>query len=166
MDNKIDKYSSSTLQSKNDLFLFETKKNDILTYFKRIIKMILDVFKIDTSFLGLDDVIGLTYYTVNINENLPAGTDLDYIMVTGTTDPFKMNQFNVMSGESVTIDFVTYDPAVRDSLRVTWDPGNPGGTYRNVWTAKLNRSTGKVYYTTTFMIDNITSTTNINVSLG
>ena len=144
----------------------EKKKADILSYLKRILKMILDVFKIDTSFLGLDDVIGLTYYTVNINENLPAGTDLDYIMVTGTTDPFKMNQFNVMSGESVTIDFVTYDPAVRDSLRVTWDPGNPGGTYRNVWTAKLNRSTGKVYYTTTFMIDNITSTTNINVSLG
>ena len=29
LDNKLDKYSSSTLQSKNDLFLFETKKNDI-----------------------------------------------------------------------------------------------------------------------------------------
>ena len=29
LDNKLDKYSSSTLQSKNDFFLFETKRNDI-----------------------------------------------------------------------------------------------------------------------------------------
>ena len=144
----------------------EKKKADILTYLKRILKMILDVFHIDTSFLGLDDVVGLAYYTVNINENVPAGTDLDYIMITGTTDPFKMNQFNVMSGESVTIDFVTYDESVKDRLKVTWDPGNTGGVYSNVWTAKLNRATGKVYYTTTFMIDNIRSTTNVNITLN
>ncbi len=144
----------------------EKKKADILTYLKRILKMILDVFHIDTSFLGLDDVVSLAYYTVNINENVPAGTDLDYIMITGTTDPFKMNQFNVMSGESVTIDFVTYDESVKDRLKVTWDPGNTGGVYSNVWTAKLNRATGKVYYTTTFMIDNIRSTTNVNITLN
>ena len=29
MENKLDKYSNSTLQSKNDFFLFETKKNEI-----------------------------------------------------------------------------------------------------------------------------------------
>ncbi len=102
---------------------------------------------------------------MNISENVPAGTDLDYIMVTGTTDPFKMNQFNVMSGESVTIDFVTYDESVRDRLFVTWDPGNTGGTYSNTWKANLNRATGKVYWSTTFMIDNISSTTNVSISL-
>ena len=143
----------------------EKKKADILSYLKRILKMILDVFHIDTSFLGVDSPINLTYYTVNINENLPAGTDLDYIMVTGTTDPFKMDQFNVMGGESVTIDFVTYDESVKDRLVVTWDPGNTGGTYGNVWKANLNRATGKVYWSTTFMIDNINSTTNVSISL-
>ncbi len=143
----------------------EKKKADVLSYLKRILKMILDIFHIDTSFLGLDSPISLTYYTVNISENVPAGTDLDYIMVTGTTDPFKMNQFNVMSGESVTIDFVTYDESVKDRLFVTWDPGNTGGTYSNTWKANLNRATGKVYWSTTFMIDNISSTTNVGISL-
>lgn len=145
----------------------EQKKANILTYLKRILKMILDVFKIDTSFLGLDDVVGLTYYTVNINENVPAGTDLDYIMITGTTDPFKMNQFNVMSGESVTIDFVTYDENVKNKLKVTWNIGDRSVTsYNNTWTANLNRATGKVYYSTTFMIDNINAATNVNISVN
>jgi hypothetical protein len=145
----------------------EQKKADILTYLKRILKMILDVFKIDTSFLGLDDVIGLTYYRVNIHENVPAGTDLDYLMITGTTDPFKMNEFNVMSGDSVTIDFVTYDPNVRDRLRVTWKIGDREvAAYSNVWTAKLNRSTGQTYWSTTFMIDNINANADVNISLA
>lgn len=143
----------------------EAKKADILTYLKRILKMILDVFHIDTSFLGLD-VINLNYYTVNIDDGGISTDTLDYTMITGTTDPFKMNQFNVMGGEGVTIEFVTYDETVPDRLRVTWDPGNTGGTYSNVWTAKLNRSTGKTYYTTTFMIDNINATTNVAIRLA
>lgn len=157
----------------------ETKKNDILTYFKRIIKMILDVFHIDTSFLGLEEVINLNYYTVNINENINYGrygatTEvqkdklLNYTLVTGTSndDPFRMEQFNVMGGESVTVEVVTYSPEARDNLRVSWDPGNPNGGYSNVWTAKRNRATGETYYTTTFMIDNINATTNVNITLN
>ena len=157
----------------------ENKKADILTYFKRIIKMILDVFHIDTSFLGLD-VINLSYYTVNIDDSGIGGADLDYTMVTGTEDPFKMNQFNVMAGESVTIEFVTYDSSIASTrdiygnvegahdqrLRVTWTGGNEGGTYRNVWTAHRNRATGRTYYTTTFMIDNITATTNVTIRVN
>ena len=154
----------------------ENKKADLLTYFKRIIKMILDVFGIDTSFLGLE-VINLNYYTVNITENIDyagfgATTQdqkeklLNYTMVTGTTDPFKMDQFNVMGGEGVTIEFVTYNPDVKDKLVVTWDPGNTGGSYRNVWTARRNRTTGQTYYTTTFMIDNINTTTNVSIRLA
>ena len=154
----------------------ENKKADILTYFKRIIKMILDVFHIDTSFVGLD-VIDLSYYTVNIDDSGIGTADLDYTMVTGTVDPFKMTQFNVMAGESVTIEFVTYDesivrysdiygaPGHDQRLRVTWTGGNEGGTYGNVWIAHINRATGKTYYTTTFMIDNITATTNVTVSV-
>ena len=142
----------------------ENKKADILTTLKRILKMILDVFGIDTSFLGLES-FDLNYYTVNINENVPAGTDLDYIIITGTTDPFKMNQFNVMGGESVTIDFVTYDENVKNRLKVTWTVGDRTVTgYHNTWTANLNRATGKVYYSTTFMIDNINATTNVNIT--
>ena len=157
----------------------ETKKNDILTYFKRIIKMILDVFHIDTSFLGLDEVINLNYYTVNINESinyekygavtqLQKDKLLNYTLVTGTSndDPFRMEQFNVMGGESVTVEIVTYDEAARDNLRISWDPGNPNGGYANVWTAKRNRATGETYYTTTFMIDNITATTNVSITLN
>ncbi len=156
----------------------ENKKADILTYFKRIIKMILDVFHIDTSFLGLD-VVDLSYYTVNIDDRGVGSADLDYTMVTGTVDPFKMTQFNVMAGESVTIEFVTYDESIASTidiygnidgahaqrLRVTWTGGNESGTYRNVWIAHLNRATGKTYYTTTFMIDNIRATTNVTVSV-
>ena len=154
----------------------EEKKADILSYFKRIIKMILDVFHIDTSFLGLD-VVNLTYYTVNINENFDYNAikpyaqyanekALDYTMVTGTTDTFKMNQFNVMAGEGVTIEFVTYLESVKDHLVVSWDPGNTGATYSNVWTAHRNRATGETYYTTTFMIDNIQSGVNVNISVN
>ena len=143
----------------------ENKKADILTYLKRILKMILDVFKIDTSFLGLES-FDLSYYTVTINENVPAGTDLDYIIITGTTDPFKMSQFNVMGGESVTIDFVTYDENVKNNLKVTWNVGGRTVTgYANTWTTSLNRATGKVYYSTTYMIDNINAATNVNITL-
>ncbi len=144
----------------------ETKKATVLTYLKRILKMILDVFHIDTSFLGLDEVIGLTYYSVNVNNNVPADADLDYFMVTGVEDPFKMDMFNVMSGEGVTIEFKTYDVNVKDRLVVTWSIGDRTVTgYANTWTAVLNQSTGKTYYKTTFMIDNINANTNVNISL-
>ncbi len=143
----------------------ENKKADILTYFKRIIKMILDVFHIDTSFLGLSDVINLSYYTVNIDDSGLAGTDFDYVLVTGTEDAFKMNQFNVMGGASVTIELVTYNPDLCNRLKVTWEPGNPNGTYGNVWTASLNRANNKVYYSTTFMIDNIKENTNVRLTI-
>ena len=176
----------------------EQKKATALDWIKRILKMILDILGIDTGFLGID-VIDLDYYTVyiddsNLYEKNDDGTyrldehnnkilkdgvkDIDYMLLTGVEDEFRMEQFNVMGGDSVTIEFVTYDPSVvrysdiygtgddTQKLHVTWTTGGVTyDNYQNVWTAKLNRSTGKTYYVTTFIVDNIKDTTTISTSL-
>lgn len=158
------------------------KTANVLTILKKILKMILDLFGIDTGFLGLD-IIDFNYYTVNIDDSGLGDADISYMLITGVEDEFNMNQFNVMSGDSVTIQFVTYDSSLvrlsdiygpladapegynEQKLEVSWDPGNANGTYNNVWTARLNPSTGKTYYTTTFIIDNITAATNVSIGM-
>ncbi|MCH5198942.1 MAG: hypothetical protein J1E34_08560 [Oscillospiraceae bacterium] len=160
----------------------QAKTANVMNIIKRLLKMILDAFGIDTSFLGID-IIDFNYYTVNIDDSGLGDADISYMILTGANDEFIMDQFNVMGGDSVTIRFVTYDVSLvrlsdiygpmadapagynDQKLKLSWTPGNADGFYKNVWTAQINRSTGKTYYTTTFVIDNIKANTGVTIAV-
>ena len=157
------------------------KKADILTYLKRILKMILDALHIDSSFLGLTEMVA--YRDVHFDDSAFNGVDADYILLSGVFDEFKptlqddqgRGYFTVMNGESVTVristrrdsGLVTVDPntgKTSSSLGVHWKVGDRETTsYSNNWSASYDVSTGYVYYSTTFIVDNVNAETFITL---
>lgn len=142
------------------------QKQNILTYLKRLLKMILDIFKIDSSFLGLVDMVA--YYDVNIDDSALEGVDADYILLSGIFDEFRMNYFTVMNGESVTIRLTTKNKDLTNSLGVKWkvDGRDEVTEYSTNWVASYDTSTGYVYYSATFVVDSINAPTNITIVNG
>ena len=153
------------------------QKADIFTYLKRFLKMILDALHIDSSFLGLTELVA--YYDVLFDDSAmadaPEGTD--YSLLSGIFDEFKpvnmtreengktYGYFTVMNGESVTVRLTTRNKELRSSLGVKWKIGDRDEvtTYGNTWTASFDTATGYVYYTTTIQVDNITGKTYITL---
>lgn len=147
------------------------KKADILTYLKRILKMILDALHIDSSFLGIVDMVA--YRDVHFDDTAFNGIDADYMLLSGVFDEFKptMNDdagrgyFTVMNGESVTIRISTKDKSLTSHLGAKWKVGDRDEVtvYGNTWTASYDVSTGYVYYSTTISVDNINGETFITL---
>lgn len=172
-----------------------TQTQSILTFLKRVIKMILDIFGIDSSFLGLAEMVA--YYDVTIDDNALNGIDADYILLSGIFDEFKptirveaevedpdeeepveenaeeedpitYGYFTVMSGESVTIRLTTKDKALTSTLGVQWKvEGRDEVTqYSTGWVASYDTATGYVYYSATFVVDSINAPTHITIVNG
>ncbi len=148
------------------------KKADILTYLKRLLKMILDALHIDSSFLGpIEEMVA--YRDVHFDDRALENVDADYMLLSGVFDEFKptledengLGYFTVMNGESVTVRLSTKDKTLVNRLGVKWKIG--GGeevtAYANTWTASYDVSTGYVYYATTFSIENITDVAYITL---
>lgn len=135
------------------------KSSRILYFIKRILKFLLDALGIESSFLGTIT----NYYKVTVKDT--ASIQHDTIMMTGTDDEFFMEEFNAMAGESVTLTLKSYDPAVmNNAIKVSWDPGNPGGAYVTNWKASFEKYTGKVIYTATYQIMNVQSPMTISIT--
>ncbi len=128
----------------------------IMAFLKRILRLIL-------SFLGIElDILDslVAYYTVSIDASAADGVTYDVIR--SSTDELTPSEFNITSGEGITIVVTKKDPT--QDVQVIWTPGNEMGTYETNWMLDYDTVTGEVSYVAVFNIDNITADTRIIIS--
>lgn len=128
----------------------------VMAFLKRILRLIL-------SFLGIElDILDslVAYYTVSIDASEADGVTYDVIR--SSTDELTPSEFNVTSGEGITIVVTKKDLA--QDVKVIWTPGNEMGTYETNWVLDYDTMTGEVSYVAVFNIDNITADTRIIIS--
>lgn len=128
----------------------------IMSFLKRILRLILNFLGIELDIL--DSMVA--YYTVSIDASEADGVTYDVIR--SSTDELTPSEFNITSGEGITIVVTKKDPM--QDVRVIWTPGNEMGTYETNWVVDYNTMTGEVSYVAVFNIDNITADTRIIIS--
>ncbi len=128
----------------------------IMAFLKRILRLILDLIGIKLDFL--DSITA--YYTVNIDASQADG--VTYEVIRSSSDELTPSEFNITSGEGITI-VVTKKDFTQD-VNVMWTPGNELGTYQTNWLVDYNTITGEVSYVAVYNIDNIEADTQIIIS--
>lgn len=125
----------------------------IMAFLKRVLRLILNLFGIKLDIL--DSITA--YYTVSIDASQADG--ITYDVIRSTSDELTPTEFNVTSGEGVTIVVTKKDPL--QNVNVMWTPGNELGNYKTEWVLDYNTVTGEVTYSAVYNIDNITADTQI-----
>ncbi|MBE6716712.1 MAG: hypothetical protein E7573_07305 [Ruminococcaceae bacterium] len=128
----------------------------IMSFLKRILRLILNFFGIHLDFL--DSITA--YYSVNIDASQTDG--VTYTVIRSSSDELSPNTFNVTGGDGITI-VVTKKDFLQD-VNVMWTPGNELGTYQTEWITDFNTVTGEVTYSAVYNIDNISADTRIVIS--
>ena len=129
--------------------LQEESNVGIMAFLKRILRLIIDLLGIK-----LDILDSLTaYYTVNIDATEADG--VTYEVIRSSSDEAAPSQFNVTSGDGITLLVTKKDPM--QEVKVTWVPGNELATYETQWLVDYDTMTGEVSYVAVYNIDNITS---------
>lgn len=129
----------------------------IMAMFKRIIRFILNIFGIEIGFLD-----SLTaYYNVTI-DGAQAPDGVTYQVIRSTSDDITPDEFNVGSGDGVTV--IVTKKSMDQVVNVTWTPGNELGTYKTDWKGSYNKMTGETTYSAVYNIDNITADTVISIT--
>ena len=128
----------------------------IMAFLKRILRLILNLFGIELDIL--DSVTA--YYTVTIDAATADG--VTYEVVRSSSDELAPKEFNVTSGEGVSIIVTKKDPDQHVSVK--WIPGNEFATYQTNWVLNYNTITGEVTYSAVYNIDNISADTQIVIS--
>lgn len=146
----------------------EESSSNFLSILKRVLKLILDFFGIENDlFASLVNV-----YDVSIIS--PDSDKISYTVTSGSTgEDIAPSAFTVSSGDSVTIQVATTYADCDAHVGVSWTykdaDGNvvktiDGKSYNSTWAVKRNDSTGKIYYSRLFVIDNITNNVTITIS--
>ena len=129
----------------------------IMAIFKRIIRFILNIIGIEIDFLD-----SLTaYYNVTI-DGAQAPDGVTYQVIRSTSDDITPDEFNVGSGDGVTV--IVTKKSMDQVVNVTWTPGNELGTYKTDWKGSYNKMTGETTYSAVYNIDNITADTVISIT--
>lgn len=131
----------------------EESSAGIMAFFKRIIKLLLDIFGIKLDIL--DSFIAT--YTVNIDSAESDG--VTYEVLRSSSDELAPNEFMVSAGDGVTI--VVRKQSLDQNVTVMWTPGNEFGTYATDWVVDYDTMTGEVSYVAVYNIDNISADTQI-----
>ena len=132
----------------------EEKKADVLTWIKRIIRMILQFFGVEIE--ELDGILNECNVTIN---NTAPGVVCKVLTTveTATSD----NSFTITGGSGITFQLTKTDPD--QVVNVTWTGMNDAG-YNPTWTAKVDNETGRTIYTAIYNVDNIKEDTVITIS--
>lgn len=128
----------------------------IFAFLKRILRLILNLFGIQLDIL--DSITA--YYTVSIDAAQADG--VTYQVIRSQEDELAPSEFNITSGEGITLIVTKKDPM--QDVKVMWTPGNELGTYQTDWILDYDTMTGEVSYVAVYNIDNITADTKIIIS--
>ncbi len=129
----------------------------IMAIFKRILRLILNLLGIN-----LDILNSITaYHTVTI-DGAQAPDGVTYQVIRSTSDELAPSEFTVGSGDGVTI--IVTKKSEKQTVNVTWNPGNELGTYQTDWKASYNKMTGETTYSAIYNIDNISADTTITIA--
>lgn len=131
----------------------EESSAGIMAFFKRIIKLLLDIFGIKLDIL--DSLVAT--YTVNIDSAEADG--VTYEVIRSSDDEVTPDEFMVSAGDGITI--VVRKQDFDQDVTVMWTPGNDLGTYETNWVVDYNTITGEVSYVAVYNIDNISADTQI-----
>lgn len=136
--------------------LQEESMSGIMSFFKRILRLILNLFGVK-----LDILDSLTaYYNVVIDASEADG--VTYQVIRSTEDEITPSEFTVTSGDGITLLVTKKDP--EQVVNVKWTPGNELGTYETKWLLDYNHLTGEAAYVAVYNLDNITADTRIIIS--
>lgn len=133
--------------------LQEESSAGIMSFFKRILKLILDLLGIKLDIL--DSLVA--YYTVTIDTAEAEG--VTYEVIRSSEDELSPSEFYVTAGDGVTI--MVRKQSLEQDVTVMWTPGNDLGTYKTNWVVDYNTITGEVSYVAVYNIDNISADTQI-----
>lgn len=139
----------------------EESKAGILAMLKRILRLILHAFGIDTDSIPfLSDIAGEPC-VVTINDTLKS--TIKYDVSVSADNSGSNGVYKVMKNEGLMITLTTKDP--EHSVKITTDRSdvNPADVKPLTWTANFNRYTAETTWTATYFVSSISSDMTINI---
>lgn len=131
----------------------EESKSGILAMLKRILRLILHAFGVDTDTIPfLSDIVGATY-KVTIDNQLDPSIKCD-ISVSANTDT-SGGVVTVMQNEGIMFTLSTKNPEHNVKVTVDRSDVNPADMVPLTWTAKFNRYTAETTWTATYFVSSI-----------